>query len=43
MQVKVLDRDGHNAMQCPKGWQCIADMANTNVSSTDNTCLNRCV
>lgn len=28
-QAKVLDRDGHERMQCPKGWQYIADMANT--------------
>ena len=32
MQAKVLDRDGHDVMQCPKGWQYIADMANTDVS-----------
>lgn len=30
-QAKVLDRDGHNVMECPKGWQYIADMANTDV------------
>ncbi|CAI8014425.1 WD repeat-containing protein 70 [Geodia barretti] len=28
-QAKVLDRDGHNKMQCPKGWQYIIDMTNT--------------
>ena len=33
MQAKVLDRDGHDIMQCPKGWQYIADMANTDVRS----------
>ena len=33
MQAKVLDRDGHDVMQCPKGWQYIADMANTDVCS----------
>ena len=32
-QAKVLDRDGHVLMECPKGWQYIADMANTDVSS----------
>ena len=30
-QAKVLDRDGHVLMECPKGWQYIADMANTDV------------
>ena len=25
-------RDGQDVMQCPKGWQYIADMANTDVS-----------
>ena len=33
VQVRVLDRDGHDVMQCPKGWQCTADMVNTDVSS----------
>ena len=33
VQAKVLDRDGHDVMQCPKGWQYIADMANTDVRS----------
>ena len=33
VQAKVLDRDGHDIMQCPKGWQYIADMANTDVRS----------
>jgi WD40 repeat protein len=28
-QAKVLDRDGYNKMQCPKGWQYITDMTNT--------------
>lgn len=28
-QAKVLDRDGHEKMECPKGWQYIADMAKT--------------
>ena len=32
VRAKVLDRDGHDDMQCPKGWQYIADMANTDVS-----------
>ena len=27
----VLDRDGRVLMECPKGWQYIADMANTDV------------
>ena len=26
-----MDRDGHVLMECPKGWQYIADMANTDV------------
>lgn len=30
-QAKVMDRDGHVLMECPKGWQYIADMANTDV------------
>ena len=40
MQAKVLDGDGHDIMQCPKGLQYIADMANTDVSmciQLDNT------
>jgi len=32
VQAKVLDRDGHDVMQCSKEWQYIADMANTDVS-----------
>ena len=32
-QAKVLDRDGRVLMECPKGWQYIADMANTDVRS----------
>ena len=31
VQAKVLDRDGRVLMECPKGWQYIADMANTDV------------
>ena len=34
IQAKVLDRDGHVLMECPKGWQYIADMANTDVRLT---------
>lgn len=30
-QAKVLDRDGHPKMECPKGWQYNADMAHTDV------------
>ena len=31
-QAKVLDRDGYEQMECPKGWQYIADMGKTEVS-----------
>ena len=31
MQAKVLDRDGHEKMECPKGWPYITNMASTNV------------
>ena len=27
----MLDRDGQTVAECPKGWQYIADMTNTNV------------
>ena len=37
VQAKVLDRDGHVLMECPKGWQYIADMANTDVRSQINS------
>jgi len=30
-QAKVLDRDGHDKMECPKGWQYNTDMAHTDV------------
>ena len=36
-QAKVLDRDGHVLMECPKGWQYIADMANTDVRRRRNS------
>ena len=26
-----MDRDGQTVAECPKGWQYIADMTNTNV------------
>ncbi len=32
LQAKVMDRDGMEKMECPKGWPYIANMANTNVS-----------
>lgn len=31
-QAKVLDRDAHELLECPKGDQYIVDMANTKVS-----------
>ena len=33
-QAKVLDRDGHNKMECPKGWQYNTDMAHTDVCNS---------
>ena len=30
-QAKVLDRDAHELLECPKGDQYIVDMANTKV------------
>ena len=30
-QAKVLDRDGYEQLECPKGWQYIADMRKTEV------------
>lgn len=30
-QALVMDRDGQTVAECPKGWQYIADMTNTNV------------
>ena len=37
----MLDRDGHNKMQCPKGWQYIIDMTNTKVIQTE--CETKCM
>ena len=31
-QAKVIDRDAHEVMECPKGDQYIVDMANTKAS-----------
>lgn len=34
VQAKVMDRDGMEKMECPKGWPYIANMASTNVRYT---------
>ena len=40
-QAKVIDRDGFEVIECPKGDQYIADMARTKVNSfkSDHTIL----
>ena len=44
LQAKVLDRDGYEQMECPKGWQYIADMGKTEVSSVRvYVCVCACV
>ena len=44
LQAKVLDRDGYEQMECPKGWQYIADMGKTEVSSVHvYVCVCMCV
>ena len=35
-----MDRDGQTVAECPKGWQYIADMTNTNVR---NEYINMCI
>ncbi|XP_019859155.1 PREDICTED: WD repeat-containing protein 70-like [Amphimedon queenslandica] len=39
-QAIVMDRDGQTVAECPKGWQYIADMTNTNghISMINNAC-----
>jgi WD40 repeat protein len=39
-QAVVLDRNGQTVLECPKGWQYIADMTNTNghISMINNAC-----
>ena len=34
-QAKVLDRDGYEQLECPKGWQYIADMGKTEVGGKE--------